>query len=166
MTPIVEAEQWRDIPGFPDYQASNRGRIRSRKSGEWRLLRATPHSRTGYLAVSLRVDGRYITRSVHRLIAMAFVGDAKGRDVNHKNGNKLDNSLTNLEYLTRGDNHRHAYRTRLREPVGKKLTDAEVRLIADLKGQVSQRELADRFGVSRSTISLIHNQKRHQRLLV
>lgn len=160
------AEAWQDIPGFQDYQASDLGRVRSHKSGEWRLLRATPHSKTGYLAVSLRVNGRYITRSVHRLVAATFFGEAEGRDVNHKNGDKHDNRLANLEYLTRGDNHRHAYRTRLRQPVGKKLTDEEVRLIAELKGEVAQQQLADRFGVSRSTIGFIHNKKRHQLLLV
>lgn len=159
-------ERWGDLPGFSDYQASDQGRIRSHKSGQWRVLRATPHSRTGYLAVSLRIEGRYITRSVHRLIALAFLGDARGRDVNHKNGDKHDNRLVNLEYLTRGDNHRHAYRTRLRQPVGKKLSDDDVRLISELQGQFTQQELADRFRVSRATIGFIHNKKRHQLLLV
>lgn len=158
-------ETWADIQGFPDYQISDRGQVRSQKSGQWRVLRATPHSKTGYLAVSLRVDGRYVTRSVHRLVAVTFLGRAEGRDVNHKNGDKHDNRLVNLEYLTRGENHRHAYRNRLREPVGKKLTDDEVRLIASLKGQATQKELAERFGVSRSTIGFIHQKKRHKLLL-
>lgn len=158
-------EVWADIPGFPDYQVSDFGQVRSQKSGKWRVLRATPHSKTGYLAVSLRVAGRYITRSVHRLVAVSFLGRPRGRDVNHKNGDKHDNRLVNLEYLTRGENHRHAYRNRLREPVGKKLSDDEVRLIAALQGHFTQQELADRFGVSRSTIGFIHQRKRHQLLL-
>lgn len=110
-SPVCWEETWRDIPGFPDYQASNLGRVRSRKWGTWKVLRPTEHSRTGYLVVSLRVDGRYIARSVHRLIAATYLGEAAGRDVNHKNGDKQDNTIANLEYLSRGDNHRHAYRT-------------------------------------------------------
>ena len=158
-------EVWRDIPGFPSYQASNMGRVRSCKSGEWQVLKATPHPRTGYLIVSPRVRGRYIARSVHRLVASAFLGAANGRDVNHINGNKRNNSLENLEYLSRGDNHRHAYRTGLREPVGKRLDAGQVRQIAALKGAATQREIGRRFGVSRSTVGFIHNRKRHRRIL-
>ena len=161
----VGDEAWRDIPGFPDYQASDLGRIRSRKSGTWKVLRPTPHSKTGYLAVSPRVDGRYLTRSVHRLIAATFLGKASGRDVNHINGNKQDNRLRNIEYLSRGDNHRHAYRTGLREPVGRKLTRDEVRTIAALQGSATQKQIAQRFGVSRATVGLIHRGKRHGALV-
>jgi hypothetical protein len=158
-------EVWQDIPGFPSYQASTNGQIRSAKSGTWKLLRVTGHPKTGYVAVSLRVNGRYITRSVHRLIALTFIGPSNGCDVNHINGDKRDNRLANLEYLTRGDNHRHAYATCLRAPVGKKLTDEQVRCIAEMRGQAIQTVIARQFGVSRSTIAFIHNRKRHQRLL-
>jgi hypothetical protein len=119
---LADSETWRSIPGFPDYEASNRGRIRSHKWGKWQILRAHRHPKTGYLIVSPRVAGRCIARSVHRLVAAAFLGEASGRDVNHIDGNKQNNSVENLEYLSRGDNHRHAYRTGLREPVGCKLT--------------------------------------------
>jgi hypothetical protein len=158
-------EAWRDIPEFPDYQASNLGRVRSRKWGTWKVLRPTAHSRTGYLVVSLRVGGRYIARSVHRLIAATFLGEAAGRDVNHKNGDKQDNTVANLEYLSRGDNHRHAYRTGLRPPVGKKLHEDQIREIAALKGILTQKAIAKRFGVSRTTIGRIHSGERHQLLL-
>jgi hypothetical protein len=150
-----EAEEWKDIPGFPRYQASAAGHIRSIASGKWHVLQLTPHSKTGYLAVSPRVDGKYITRSVHRLIASAFLGEAQGRDVNHINGNKHDNRLVNLEYLSRGDNHRHAYRSGLRDPVGMKLTHEQQRTILALKGTTTQVALARQFGVKRGTISSI-----------
>jgi hypothetical protein len=156
---------WKDIPEFPDYQASTLGEIRSRKSGQWKPIQATLHTRTGYLAVSLRVNRKYVTRSVHRLVALAFNGPAEGRDVNHINGNKRDNRLANIEYLSRGDNHRHAYRNRLREPVGKKLSDDQVREIAALQGVVSQKEIAHAFGVSPATVGFIHTRKRHRIVL-
>jgi len=157
---VAGGDTWRDIPGFPDYQASDRGRVRSRKSGAWQVLCQTPHRGNGYLVVSPRVDGHYVTRSVHRLIARAFFGEAAGRDVNHINGDKHDNRLENLEYLSRGENHRHAYRTGLRDAVGRKLTDDEVRHIAALRGRATQSEIARLFGVSRSIIGRIHNRER------
>lgn len=156
----MSEETWKDIPGFPDYQASDQGRIRSRKSGAWQVLRQTPHSKNGYLVVSPRVEGKYVARSVHRLIARAFLGEADGQDVNHINGIKHDNRLVNLEYLTRGANHRHAYRTGLREAVGKKLTNGQARQIAALKGLASQQEIARQFGVSRATVGRIHSGER------
>jgi hypothetical protein len=106
------------------------------------------------------VAGRYIARSVHRLVAKAFFGEAGGRDVNHVNGNKHDNRLVNLEYLSRGEYHRHAYRTGLREPVGKKLTDQQVHQIAALRGLATQAEIARQFGVCRATVSRIHRRER------
>lgn len=157
---LVGDETWRDIPGFPDYQAGDRGRIRSRKTGAWQVLRQTPHRGNGYLVISPRVGGRYVTRSVHRLVTLAFFGDAAGRDVNHINGNKHDNRLDNLEYLSRGENHRHAYRTGLRDAVGRKLTDDQVQHIAALRGRATQTEIARLFGVSRSIIGRIHNRER------
>lgn len=157
---VVDVETWRDIPGFPDYQASDCGRIRSRKTGAWQVLRQTPHRGNGYLVVSPRVGGRYVARSVHRLITRAFLGDAAGRDVNHINGNKHDNRLENLEYLSRGENHRHAYRSGLRDAVGRKLTRDQVGQIAALRGRSTQTEIAGLFGVSRSTVGRIHSRQR------
>ena len=156
---VAGDEAWRDIPGFPDYQASDRGRVRSRKSGAWRVLRHTPHRGNGYLVVSPRVSGRYVTRSVHRLVARAFLGEAAGRDVNHINGDKHDNRLSNLEYLSRGENHCHAYRTGLRDAVGRKLTADQVRQVAALRGHATQTEIAQMFGVSRAIVWRIHQQE-------
>ena len=158
-------EVWKPIPGFPDYEASSLGRIRSCKWGYWKTIKPGRHRKNGYLIVCLRVAGKYVTRSVHRLIAAAFLGDAEGRDVNHKNGNKHDNRLTNLEYLSRGDNHRHAYRTGLRSPVGKRLTDQQVQQIFALKGRATQALIARQFGISRAAVSLIHTGQRHRSVL-
>jgi hypothetical protein len=161
----ANAEEWLPIPGFPDYEASTSGTIRSRKWGYWKTLRPGRHPKTGYWLVCVRVNGKYVTRNVHRLVARTFLGEANGRDVNHKNGNKDDNSLANLEYLTRGENHRHAYRTKLRAPVGKKLTDEQVIQISEMKGAASQTTIAKRFGVCRQTVGLIHSRRRHQSIL-
>jgi hypothetical protein len=163
MPPISsrQPEQWCDIKGVPDYQVSDHGRVRSRKTGVWKVLKTTSHSRTGYLVVSFRVDRKYIARSVHRVVASAFLGDASGFDVNHINGDKHDNRLCNLEYLTRGDNHRHAYRSGLRQPVGLKLSSLQVQEIRSLCGELTQAAIARRFGVSRSSIGKVLNGQTH-----
>lgn len=94
------------------YSASEDGRIwahprKSRKEGRW-LLQQT--SRTGYKVVCLHRDGKNKHPTVHRLVLIAFSGgDAPPLQVNHINGIKSDNRLTNLEWVTASQNRKHAY---------------------------------------------------------
>lgn len=113
-------EEWRPAPGFEaDYSVSNLGRVRRDTDAPFRpriaggILRPTWRGR--YLGVSMRAtrpDGsRYqITASVHRLVAAAFLGDASGRQVNHRSGDRSNNRATNLEYCTQVENMQHASR--------------------------------------------------------
>ena len=69
----------------------------------------------GYQHIVFSRNGVVTDRLVHVLVAEAFIGPKPQRhDVNHMDGNKQNNRPENLEYCTRGDNHRHAYRTGLR----------------------------------------------------
>lgn len=92
---------------------------------------------------------------VHRWVALTFFGTAEGREVNHKNGNKGDPAVSNLEYSTRGANMTHAYKTglaksRTGQPL-RKLTVADV-IVIRASGK-SQRLLALEFSVSPSAIA-------------
>lgn len=79
-----------------------------------RLL-ATQTNNSGYTLVHLHRDNVRKARTVHVLVAEAFVsGWAEGLEVNHKNGVKGDCSAANLEWVTRSENHRHAFATGLR----------------------------------------------------
>ena len=108
-------ESWKDIPGFEGaYQVSNLGRVRSldrrdrlgrRFRGRVLILQKYPN---GYLHVAL---GRGPQHLVHRLVAGAFLQNASRlREVNHKNGNRADNRLENLEWVSSSDNKKHGYR--------------------------------------------------------
>lgn len=71
----------------------------------------------GYLAVELWDNYTRKVAKVHRLVAEAFIENPNKRtEVNHKDGNKENNDYTNLEWCTRSENLRHAYRTGLRQP--------------------------------------------------
>lgn len=116
-------EIWKDIDGFPGYQAGSYGNIRSFLNNRWGI-RDTYHilipsldKETGYLKVNLQKNGKGYTKSVHAIIAEAFHdGKHPGLDVNHIDGNKLNNNASNLEWCTRKENMKHAYENGLWSP--------------------------------------------------
>jgi hypothetical protein len=120
-------EEWRAVVGFEDlYEISDAGRVRrvgraarkgNGRGGGARVGRVlTQHTRVaGYRSVQLWREGHYANRLVHCLVAEAFIGSRPtDHDVNHIDGIKGNNARSNLEYLTRAANNRHAYDTGLR----------------------------------------------------
>lgn len=99
-------EIWKDIDGFEGkYQVSSWGRVRN-KSGI--IVHATLNKK-GYLRVWLYKKGKYLKPRVHRLVATAFIPNPYNLpQVNHKDGNKQNNSYTNLEWVTNRQNQEHA----------------------------------------------------------
>lgn len=110
-------EIWKRIDDeFDPYEVSNMARVRDGTTG--RVLKTYVND-NGYLVVSLYLKfgdrRKHATRKVHRLMMIAFKGyDEKRPIVNHKDGNKLNNSLDNLEWTTSSENNRHAYATGLK----------------------------------------------------
>ncbi|TPV94108.1 MAG: hypothetical protein B7733_16985 [Myxococcales bacterium FL481] len=101
-------EVWKPIPGYVGYDVSNRGRVRSRcLPGRPRILR--PWVTRRYLKIGLFRDGRRHRLRVHRLVAITFFGPARGREVDHVDGNRLNNRLENLEYVSPSENVRRAW---------------------------------------------------------
>lgn len=105
-------EIWKPIPNYENiYEASNFGRIRSVNridtNGRKRIgkILKPKIERTGYLRVALFNGGKRKEYKVHRLVMLAFVGECPyGLQVNHKDENKRNNMLANLEYVTPKEN--------------------------------------------------------------
>jgi hypothetical protein len=99
-------EIWKDIEGFPDYQVSNLGRVKSFKCGKEKILNGSKQK--GYMFVVLSENKMVKHKPVHRLVAIAFLGK-NSMLVNHKDGNKLNNLLSNLEYVSNRENISHGF---------------------------------------------------------
>lgn len=106
-------EIWKDIPGYEGhYQASNLGRIRSLKYNEVRILKPGENG-WGYYLVNLYLNNVKKTSSVHRLTWTAFNGQIpEGLEINHKDEDKTNNSLANLELVTPSQNINYGTRNK------------------------------------------------------
>lgn len=121
------AEYWAPVRDFDDlYEVSSLGRVRrigrAHRTGKGRgggvvigrVLR-DQHINGGYRIVQLWREGQPFSMLVHRLVAIAFLPRADlNMQVNHKSGNKLDNSVSNLEWLTASENMYACYATGIR----------------------------------------------------
>ena len=93
-------EIWRNIDGYDKYQISNTGRVKSLNNRKPKILNPTKNSH-GYLLVSLSKRGKRKSCKVHRLVAMAFIPNYENKPaVNHKDENKENNNVSNLEWCT------------------------------------------------------------------
>lgn len=90
-------EIWKFVPGYDFYKASNMGRIKSIRFGRDRILKPSLCDR--YYRICLTSDKKRKGFYIHQLIALAFIGEPKGLDVDHIDENKLNNKLSNLRYL-------------------------------------------------------------------
>lgn len=155
---------FKEIPGFTGYYVDKSGRVYSSKSGKIRQMK-TRYSRCGYEVVALSMGKRKLYKypTVHTLVLTTWVGPRpdENHNCNHKNGDKADNRLANLEWVTRAENERHA-----RAVLGKKLygsyhpcskiRESDARKIRELRkeGQ-TYRAISERFGIGISQVSRI-----------
>ena len=117
---------FKDVPTFHGYQASRDGVIRRKPSklvnklgNEMRLrcmvMKPRP-DKDGYLHISVTINGRHMTPSVHKMVALTFIPNPENKPtVNHKDGNKRNNTVENLEWATVEEQNHHAIATGLRD---------------------------------------------------
>lgn len=174
-------ENWKPVVGFEDcYSVSDLGRVartsltRKRTKPIWRLLAKRPN-KFGYIKYHLCKDDIRYDKTAHILVWTAFKGQIQeGAQINHINGNKADNRLSNLEVCTRSQNMIHAYRV-LKIPApnnpsfgskngSAKLSESQVAEILSLyaSGKYRQKDLGKKFGVSQRMISLITRREKWQ----
>jgi DNA uptake protein ComE-like DNA-binding protein len=152
-------EIWKDVNDYEGYyEVSNLGRIRTvyRVVNNQHLkskIKSLNRIVDGYLCVSLQKNGAKASKPVHRIVATAHIPNSENKpQVNHKNGNKLDNRVVNLEWNTGVENMRHAINTGL---VPTKLTKEDVIALRINKNGLTQKGLAKLYGVSESHVHKI-----------
>ena len=150
------SEQWRLVPGAPEYMVSSHGRVASFYNAKPALLKGADHD--GYRRVNLKGRGPCY---VHCLVAEAFLGPRPARvDTCHHNGRRDDNRLANLYYGTRRENvadaRRHGTLMAGEGHYAARFTLAQVVQIRALRAEGwTQQSIADAFGAPRTTIQAI-----------
>lgn len=174
-------ERWVDIKGYREtYQVSDRGNVRTKTRPGARGTIVNGHDLTlhensnGYLRVSMRLQDEHKSKEhlVHRLVANAFIPNDPNRPfINHKDGNKHNNHLSNLERCTKSENELHAHRLELKKTTplkgelhgGRKFDSVDVENIRAeyVKGDRShgQCALARKYGTSQAHIHAIVTNK-------
>ena len=166
----TEEEVWKDVKGYEGYyQVSNLGRVRSvdrvvetslgYKSNRKGKMLKPGLSQDGYELVVLSKGAKTKPVTVHKLVAEMFLVQNDSLYINHKNGVKTDNSVSNLEYVTFSENMQHSFDTGLRK---NKITAREANEIRDLYANTSltQPEIGKIYGISKQMVSSIWVNKK------
>ncbi len=158
----MRKEQWKEVAGSPGYYVSSLGRVVSQLRGpdSRRILKASPNN-VGYLCVKVPVDGKHKTGLVHRLVAFAFLPPqpTPKHEVNHRDGNKLNNAPSNLQWMTRRENQLHRFAV-LGQYTGEgetapnaKLSEAQAReILARRRAGEKGKDIAPDYGISVSVV--------------
>lgn len=171
--------QLKDIPGYNTrYAITQNGLLWSYpkrghvSKGMW----MKPHIKNGYLHVQLRINGTHRYEAIHRLVAITYILNPENkRTINHKDSNKLNNYIGNLEWATDKENIQHCYNNNMRPNAGSiaknnlrsknKLTEQDKidirKIYAEMK--CAYRLLSDKYGVSRNVIRDIIKKRRSKK---
>ena len=143
----MDDEQWREWPQDPRIKVSNKGNVVSYKRGGCCPYKVG-HTHDGYQ----RVKASRQSQLVHRMVADTWIPNPNNyREVNHINGDKDDNRVENLEWVSHSENMRHAYRTGLKKPSGG-LKATPIRIVETGEIFESQSECARRIGGDQGAI--------------
>lgn len=147
----VPLEEWKDIPGYEGlYQVSSMGRVKRFYKKSKERIRNPSIDSNGYRRLGLWKKGKEKGFNVHQLVARIFIGECpEGKEVNHKDRIRTNNTPDNLEYMTHIENCHHGAMTKLsREDV-----------IAIRNSKETRKQLSIKYNCSVSHISTILNRK-------
>lgn len=151
--------QWNTLANYPRYDISIDGKIFDKSLNK---LLSFQSNKDGYLKVTLRNDDGRKTFSVHRLVALTFIENPHMKEtVNHKDGDKKNNVISNLEWATRSEQTQHAWdsglildfearKTGIRDKQGKRILCIETGEVFSSCG-----EAAEKYGLRKSNISSV-----------
>lgn len=168
-------EIWKKIEEFAGYMVSNKGRVKSidreiickngvkKKLKEKILFQTKTTFKDAHLprvSVQLWKDNKSYLRSVHRLVALAFIDNPLNKPtVNHIDGNPLNNNVENLEWCTYSENQKHAYETGLMK-VKKNFYPSNIKSVIGIKPEtkeiietISAGEMARKLKVNISAVT-------------
>lgn len=171
----MDKEIWKKIDEFENYEISNFGRIRSLPRLKRNYNSKKPYFAGGkilkiniksnYSLISLRVNGKSFSRTIHRLVAKAFISNPKNKpEVNHIDSNKHNNHVSNLEWATRDENLSHAIANDLR-PIGENHYKAK-KIINIITGEIigSASQAAKQFNIPKQSLNRFLLSKQIQKI--
>lgn len=140
-------EKWKDVVGYEGlYKVSSFGNILSSYSNK---LLKPKKERNGYVRVALVKNKKVKYFSVHRLVLTAFVQNTENKNtINHKDGNKLNNHLSNLEWATSKENITHAWNNGMNDWHKKRVVCLETGVVYDTIKKASEMTKATKTGIT------------------
>jgi hypothetical protein len=167
-------ELWKPIEYNPYMLISSKGRIKRLPHGKekGRIQEDFFKDRDGYCRVNvLNKDGKYTNLPIHRLVALAFIENPDNKPhVNHIDGDRTNNTVENLEWVTPRENVLHSFKFGNRKickevPRTTILTDYQVSQIEFLRQYYSLNQLSKLFNISYTTLkNIVHKRKQCERL--
>ena len=157
----AENEIWKIIDGYTYCEVSNYGRVRSKylnsknKKSAKRIRKLSETSKRpnkqGYLCVRMirDIDGKSVCEYVHRLVAKTFIPNPNDFPyINHKDGNKHNNNVNNLEWCTESDNNYHAYKNDLKNDNCKVIKIDKNNIVTDIYYSISNASISNNYSQS------------------
>lgn len=167
-------ELWKPLLEYKGIEVSSVGRIRkaANKRRKERILTEFPKDKDGYCRCSVqKLDGTWTSQPVHRLVAKTFIDNPDNKEsVNHIDGNRTNNRVENLEWVTAKENVIHSFKFGKRKickdvPKRTILTDFQISQINKLREMYTVNQIAKLFNIEYQSLkNIIHKKKQCERL--